>query len=223
VTASSTRTTVDEALDNDVVLKAIRYRATELFWPPERRLGVLGAAKYVARGRIERAKLAETRPTIKDELAGFLARTEALEPSEHEVARAAELEREAQLKSLPLDAGESQLAAIVVERAIALMTTGDKRAIASFEHLLQTTPWLAELCGRVRCLEQLVLELARDGDVFESVAESVCSDPDADKTLSICFGCFGSRHVTREVVEQGLSSYIEALRRDASKILSAAS
>jgi predicted nucleic acid-binding protein len=222
VTAPSTRVTVDEALDNDVVLKAVRYGATDLFWPVARHLGVLGAGKYVVAGRIKRLKLGETRPTIEDELRSFLARTEVLEPADEEVNRAAELEREAQRRSLPLDSGESQLAAMVAERAIALMTTGDKRAVATFEHLLQASPWLAGLCGHVRSLEQLVLEIARDDEVFEALAQCVCSDPDADTALRICFSCYGGAHAVRDVVEQGLVSYIGALRADAPHILAPA-
>ena len=222
MTGSGTGATVDEALDNDVILKAVRYGATDLFWREARHLGALGAARYVVAGRIKRLKLAETRPTIDTELASFLARTEVLEPSHDELTRAAELEREAQQESLPLDVGESQLAAMVVERAIRLMTTGDKRAIASFEQLLDAAPWLVALCGRVRSLEQLVLEIARNDALFGTLAECVCSDPDADMTLRICFSCYGSGHAARDSVEQALVSYIGALRADAPRVLTPA-
>jgi hypothetical protein len=222
VTTSDAGPAVDEALDNDVILKAVRYGATALFWLPETHLGVLGAAKYVVGGRIKREKLAEKRPAIEEELMAFLARTEPLEPSEDEVTRAAELEREAQQRSLPLDAGESQLAVMVVERAIGLLTTGDKRAIASFGQLVAAAPWLAALCGRVRCLEQLVVELARNDEMFETLVQCVCSDPDADKTLSICFSCYAGGHPARDTVDQGLISYIEALRREAPRLLAPA-
>lgn len=222
MTASGAGASVDEALDNDVVLKAVRYEATNVFWREATRLGALGAARYVVAGRIKRLKLAETRPTIDAELASFLARTEVLEPSDEEVARAAQLEREAQQRSLPLDAGETQLAAMVVERAISVMTTGDKRAIACFEQLLQAAPWLLALCGRLRSLEQLVLEIARNDDAFASLAECVCSDPDADTTLRVCFSCYGGGHAARDAVEQGLVSYIAALRASAPQILAPA-
>lgn len=219
MTTSDAEQTVDEALDNDVILKAVRYGATELFWPSATRLGVLGAGKYVVAGRIKREKLAEAKSSIEDDLTVFLNRTEVLEPSEHEVTRAAELEREAQKRSLPLDAGESQLAAMVVEREIALMTTGDKRAIASFERLLEAAPWLTALCGRVRCLEQVALAVVRDADAFETLARCVCSDPGADETLSICFSCYGGGDPLRGAAEGGLVSYIEALRGDAPHVL----
>ena len=219
MTTSAAEQNVDEALDNDVILKAVRYGATELFWPSTTRLGVLGAGKYVVAGRIKREKLEDRKATIKDDLTAFLGRAEVLEPSEHEVNRAAELEREAQKRSLPLDAGESQIAAMVVERAIALMSTGDKRAIASFEQLLEAAPWLMQLCGRVRCLEQVALAVARDDGAFETLVLCVCSDPEADNTLSICFSCYSGGDPRRGAVEEGLVSYIEALRGDAPQVL----
>jgi hypothetical protein len=219
VTTPEIGASVDEALDNDVILKAVRYAATELFWREDTRPGVLGVAKYVVGRRIKRLRLAKARPTIEDELATLLARTEELEPSEQELTCAAELEREAQRRSLPLDAGESQLVAMVVARGIPLMTTGDKRAIASFEHLLEAMPWLGALCGRVRSLEQLVLGLVRDEDTFSPVAECICSDPEADTALSICFSCLGGGDAARETVEQGLLSYINALRAEAREVL----
>ncbi len=86
------RASIDEALDNDIILKAVRYRATQLFWPEPRRLGVLGAARYVVGDRIKRSDLAMTTKTIDDELTLFLARAEVLEPSDDEITRAAELE-----------------------------------------------------------------------------------------------------------------------------------
>lgn len=222
MTAFDTGARVDEALDNDVILKAVRYGATDLFWREGRRLGALGAAKYVLVGRIKRLKLAHARPTMEAELASFLARTEVLEPSDDEVTRAAELEREAQQRSFPLDAGESQLAAMVVERAIGVMTTGDKRAIASFEQLLEVAPWLVALCGRVRSLEQLVLEIAHNDALFGTLADCVCSDPGADMTLRVCFSCCGGGRAARDSVEKALVSYIGALRADAPRVLAPA-
>lgn len=222
MTPSTTDAIVDEALDNDVILKAVRYTATQLFWPPETRFGVLGVAPYVVAGRLKRTGITEARPATADELLAFLDLAQVLEPSEQELTLAGELEREAQRRALPLDTGESQLAAMVVERAIALLTTGDKRAIASFEQLLGVASWLAALCGRVRSLEQLALHVARDDDAFPTLSGCVCSDPDADTTLSICFGCLGGEPASRDVAEQGLVSYIDALRADAPEILAAA-
>ncbi len=56
-----------------------------------------------------------------------------MEPTDREVAFATNLELTAQRAGLQLDVGESQLVAIVIERAIATFDTGDKRAIVSLE------------------------------------------------------------------------------------------
>ena len=213
---------VDEAVDNDVVLKAIRYGETRRFWAVETNAGVLGSARFVVSGRVKRLRLADTRPEITEELEQFFNRADALEPSDAELVRAAELEREAQRRALPVDAGESQLAAIVVARAIGLLTTGDKRAIRALQELLESVEWLKTLCGRVRCLEQLVLELVQMGDEFEELGQSICSDQDADRTLSTCFSCYSGGGADASAVMHALSSYINGLRRNAQDVMAPA-
>jgi hypothetical protein len=169
--------------------------------------------------RIERTKLNESRPEVKGNLEDLLRRAQVLEPTDDEVRLAAKLERAALEKSLPLDSGESQLAAMVAERGITALTTGDKRAIKSFNQLLVAESWLNAICGRVRCLEQLVLESARKYNAFMVLTNAVCADREADATLSICFGCFSDRSEAADA-EQGLLSYIADVRNDAPDILS---
>jgi len=206
---------VDEAIDNDVLLKAVRYCLTALLWPTERSLGVLGAARFVVGKRV--ASLAPGRPEPAAELELFLERAIVLEPTDEEVALAADLERQAQELALPLDNGESQLAAIVVTRVIALLTTGDKRAIVSLQALLQHVPWLQPIHRRCRSLEQLLLGALED-EVFAVLTAAVCADRDADKALSMCFSCFGGT-ATSALVEAGLTSYIADLRKAAPDVL----
>jgi hypothetical protein len=206
---------VDEAIDNDVLLKAVRYCLVALLWPEEHRLGVLGAARFVVGKRLE--SLTPARPEAVAELKGLLDRALVLEPSEDEVAVAADLERQAQELALPLDSGESQLAAIAVTRAISLITTGDKRAIVSLQVLLAHTVWLQALCGRVRSLEQLVLGALED-EGFARLATAICADREADKALSTCFSCFGGTP-TPASAEAGLRSYIDDLRKTAPDVM----
>lgn len=206
---------VDEAIDNDVLLKAVRYCLIDLLWPDEHTLGVLGAARFVVGKRV--ASLTPARPEAVAELERLLDRAVALEPSEDEVTLAADLELEAQELALPLDNGESQLAAIAVTRAFALVTTGDKRAIVSLQALLAHANWLRALCGRVRSLEQLVL-VALEDEVFAKFAASICADRDADTALSTCFSCFGGS-ATPSSAEAGLRSYIDDLRKAAPDVL----
>lgn len=207
-----------EVVDNDVLLKAVRYGAVALMWQ-DGAIGILGAAPFVVGKRVR--KLAKERPDLEAQLQELLDLSVLLEPADEEVALAAEIELAALRRALPLDSGESQLVAITVTRGIPVLTTGDKRAISAFEALLGEVQWLEALCGRVRCLEQLVLDCARGKGQFEALAAAVCSDREADTTLAICFGCFGGGSARNEV-EQGLHSYIEALRSHAARVLAAA-
>ncbi len=90
----------------------------------------------------------------------LLSRTVVLEPSDGELELAAAIETAAQTRGLALDAGESQLVAITIQRAIPWIETGDKRAIKSLEVLVDEVDDLTPICGRVRCLEQIVLGCA---------------------------------------------------------------
>jgi predicted nucleic acid-binding protein len=211
--------TVEEAVDNDILLKAVRLDCVSLFWPSPKSIGVLGAAKFVVRSRVERHKLADADPSIEARIVSLFKSVKVLEPMPDELDRAADLEREAQRRASPLDSGETQLAAVAATRRLALFTTGDKRAIASFEAMRGAAPWLDALAGRIRCLEQLVAAVAAAGGAFSELASRVCADARADKTLTICFGCFGGSSPSATDVADCLSSYISAVRRAAPTLL----
>lgn len=208
-----------EAVDNDIVLKALRLDCTAMFWSALESIGVLGAAKYVIRDRIRRGKLTEDDPSIEDRAAALFEAASALEPTSDELDLANELEREAQRMALPLDTGESQLCAVVALRGLALLTTGDKRAIKSLEKLRALAPWLEKLTGKIRCLEQLVAAAVVDDAVSTALGSRVCADASVDKTLSICFGCLGGSSPSKSDVAACLRSYIEALRMSAPTLL----
>ncbi len=209
---------IDIAVDNDLVLKAACYDLAANFWPSAR-VAVLGAARYVVPKAIERGRARDAAAALKA-LEQLLAESTALEPSDREVALAAEIEVVAQREHLSIDTGESQLGAIVIERAIAVLETGDKRAIRGLEQVL---PHVAEACalaGKVRCFEQIVLR-ALNHVAFEEAAHAVCAEPDVDKAMSICFSCYSDATATEASTRQGLESYISALRQDAPRVLAA--
>lgn len=210
---------IDEAVDNDVVLKALRLDCIAIFWPVLASIGVLGAARFVVRERIRRDKLAEADPSIDDRVATLFEAVCELEPTSDELDLANGLEREAQRMALPLDAGESQLCALVAARGLALFTTGDKRAIESLEKMRGVAPWLDKLAGGIRCLEQLVAAVVSDAALFAEFGPRVCAEPQADKTLSICFGCLGRSSPTASDVASCLDSYINAVRKSAPTLL----
>jgi hypothetical protein len=208
-----------EAVDNDVLLKALRLDCAAIFWPALESIGVLGAAKYVIRDRIRRGKLAESDPSIEGRAAALFEAASELEPTSDELDLANELEREAQRIALPLDAGESQLCAMVALRSLPLFTTGDKRAIESLEKMGGLARWLDKLASKIRCFEQLVASAVADEAVFAVFAPRVCADASVDKTLSICFGCLGGSSPSRADVTACLGSYIEAVRTSAPTLL----
>lgn len=95
--------------------------------------------------------------------------------------------------------------------------TGDKRAIAALDRLLETVSELGALAYKVCCLEQAVLAISATVGVG-TLRSRICSEPDIDKTLAICFSCFSPTIATPDHVS-GLESYIRSLRGDASRML----
>src|SRR5260370_37732456 len=100
-----------------------------------KRVGVLGTARFVVASRIKRATRTRDPKSALEDLGQFLVNSIVLDPTDSEQQLAAEFEVAAQSRGLALDTGESQLCAIVLERAIPLLVTGDKRAIEGIERL----------------------------------------------------------------------------------------
>ncbi len=215
-----TASTVDIAADNDIVLKAVAYGLTAFFWPgPQARLGLLGAARYVIPAALEKHGLVGDVGRAKLRFDALWASAERLEPGEPELRLAAEIEAGALQAGLPLDRGESQLAAMTMERAIPSLETGDKRAIRSLESLRGRTDALERLDGRVRCLEQ-VMAAALAETSFSAIAAAVCAEPSVDRALNYCFTCSSGSAVHE--AHRGLQSYISRLRSEAPNMLSLA-
>jgi hypothetical protein len=131
---------------------------------------------------------------------------------------AGEFELAALRAGVGLDAGESQLCAVLIKRLVPFLLTGDKRAIRAAEQLLDSADRLAGLCGKVRCLEQLVLDTLPRGGETNSLRERICAETEIDKALTICFGC--SSGTVDVDYFAALQSYIADLRRQATRILS---
>lgn len=209
------------AVDNDILLKALSYGLEGYFWPEEeeRVIGVLGAARFVLSDRLAKAGL--KRGSCADALKHLLHRAEILEPEKAEVDLAAAVERRASELGFELDGGESQLAAVVVTRGFESFETGDKRAIAGLEPMVNEITSLGALCGRVRCLEQIAHRLAAVDEDFPHIAEAICGEADVDRSLSTCFSCYSGLKVTQDSVLEALLSYIKAVRESAPTVLEA--
>jgi hypothetical protein len=208
-------------VDNDVLLKGSCYGLLEEITAAiagQEPSGVLGAARFIVPRLIQRRRLTGGPNAALATFDRFLMRSETIEPTIQEQGLAAQLESTAQSLALNLDTGESQLVAILVRRAIPLLLTGDKRAIAAIERLLDTDPQLEKLIGAVRCLEQLIQTTVETADAAE-IRKLICAEPAVDKTLTICFGC-ASAAITTDCISEGLNSYIADIRKAATRVLS---
>ncbi len=207
------------AVDTDILVKASCYGSARLFWPGTLRIGVLGAARFVAPDAIRRKGTLRGAPMALADFDALMLRASELEPTESEVSLAIELETAAALSAMRLDTGESQLAAIVASRALDEFETGDKGGIAALEAVMDEVPAIAVLVARVRCLEQLVRMVISTDEGLAALNESVCSEPGVDAALTFCFSCSSGGGRSRLEVLQGVDSFTDALRRAAPRVL----
>ena len=210
-------------VDNDIVFKGACYGLLDEFLSPLSALGdpfgVLGAARFVVSKKISKTNPKKGITAALRHLGDFLERATVVEPTEDEQMMAAEFEVAAQRAGLSFDVGESQLCAILIYRLTPLLLTGDKRAIQAIEELLDSEGRLNSLCGKIRCLEQLVLDVLTAGTNPDTLRSMICAEIEIDKTLTICFSCHHEDGSGRDYAE-GLQSYIADLRQRAIRVLS---
>jgi hypothetical protein len=210
-------------IDNDILFKGACYGFLDEFVPnvcgATDHVGALGAAWFVVSKRIQRTRLNRAVDLAINNLKAFLNRAAKLEPTEGEQVMAGQFELAALRSGVGLDAGESQLCAILISRLVPHLLTGDKRAIAAMEQLLDSEDRLVSLCGKVRCLEQLVLDVLTGKAGVDSLRASICAESHIDKALTICFQC--SSLGNGGDYSEGLQSYISDLRKRAPRVLSA--
>jgi hypothetical protein len=203
-------------LDNDVALKVASYSlvnetlavSTVCGAPP----GLLSVARFVMRKRLARASNLQDIDRAKAALEAMLNAVELLEPTDDEIAMAAELENEARKNGLDLDVGESQLLAILARRDCQVLITGDKRAIAAISKV--AIGWARE---RLACLEQLLAAMIETAGIG-AIRQRVCSEPQVDRAITACFAC-ASDNAGKDDVASGLLSYIKHLERSAPGVL----
>jgi hypothetical protein len=209
-------------IDNDVILKSARYSLMEVLLPrlppPDEPIGVLGSARFVLAGFLEKSK-DPAAPAVLASVLTFINENVTLEPTHEELHLAAEFEASAQVENLFLDAGESILSSILIVRILPRLITGDKRAIASIERLIDLCPKMAAIKGRVMCLEQLVRDRLTISTV-SSIKSAICQQPAVDKALFNCCSC-SSTVAQLDVIVEGLESYIRSLRTVAGRTLCA--
>lgn len=197
-------------LDNDVVIKACAYRcygeilaATTIHDQPP---AILSIARFTIRTRLARKNSLADPKGAAQAFEKMLAGLELLEPTQGEIALAADLEEQASAKALDFDTGESLLVAILLLRSLPLLVTGDKRAIIALAGISLS---VAE--GRIACQEQIMARLLRDIP-YATLRDGVCAEPRADKAVTVCFAC-SSPSVSADIVVAGLDSYTGHLRK----------
>lgn len=207
----------DVLVDNDVVLKSCCYgideQLLEFLDDVEATPLVLAVARFVIEGRIRRDRSLVDRERARASFARSIGRLRQVEPTDVELTMAAEFEAAAQTLNLELDGGESQLLAMLIERRLPLLLTGDKRAIVAIERIAGDA-----LPGpSIACLEQVMTMLLRRIGLAR-LRERVCAEPSVDRALTLCFAC-RSAVIEATSVEDGLRSYVGHLRKSSSRIL----
>lgn len=208
------------AIDTDVVLKTAAYRlGAELVavLAPKGLPAVLGLTHVIAGRQIARKRGVRDREGAGEELNRLLANLGRLEPDEAEIGLAADLVAAAQETGLPLDAGEAQLAAIVVLRELPLLVTGDKRALGALAELVGDRPFRSALVGRLACFEQVVGSVAaRIGET--EVRSRVCTEPDVDGAMRLACSC-GRDEWDPAQLHEACASFTGAVRESVGDLL----
>jgi hypothetical protein len=202
-------------IDNDVLLKIAAWRLEGTLLAtmstPAGTPAMLGVARHVVGRRLARRGLANAHSAIEAfrRLCGAMA---MLEPEPDEIVMAAGFEEAATRAGLELDAGESQLLAMLVAREARLLLTGDKRAIVAIAGL-----GVVAAQARVAALDQLARIWAERIGV-DALRSTICAERVADTALAICFACHREECPAAEITA-GLDSYCRDIERAAGAIL----
>jgi hypothetical protein len=208
-------------MDNDVLQKTIAYGLFNSILTTIRVrhevYGVLGTAKYVVSKKLKKNPPSRGLDAVLVDFNAALQDLREIEPTPEEVEAAAYLEYQAQRLDLELDTGESILCAVLLERQLNHILTGDKRAIGAVEALSAAENISNDIASRLICLEQLFFWLVSAHDVHH-VRTAVCSERVVDRVLTSCFSCY-SPEIPNESCIEGLKSYIVDLRQTAPTVL----
>jgi hypothetical protein len=207
-------------VDSDVLFKASCYDLAcdliEVLAGGSRDVASLALARFVLKRKIEKSGRIADRQRAAKALDSVLASISALEPNDAELSLAAQYEEHGLSAGYAFDSGESQLLAVLVNRAAKVMVTGDKRAVAAAWRLAIDIESVPLLAGRFACFEQVMLEI-RGKKGGPALAASVCAEPAVDKAMSICFGC--SSTFDEQNMREGLDSYVGHLRGSSGELL----
>lgn len=212
---------IEAAIDNDVLIKGAAFDLladiVACATPATQQSAVLGTAPFVCARAIQRKPIAGNKSAVQTRLTAFLANVEKLEPTDEETALAAEFEEIALGLSVPLDGGESLLAAVAIKRDLKVILTGDKRAIGALAKVLAGSPHAPALAGRLMCLEQAIFLLSQASSCV-GIRGNICAESKMDAAIAICFSCATPNPAT-VACEDCLQSYIAHARANSGDLL----
>lgn len=177
---------IEALVDNDVLIKAACYDLLRDLLPntdQQAEVGLIGVARFAVGSRLERDQRIRRPKQARRRWMAFLTDAAILEPTPDEVDLATEIEEAAREAQVPVDVGESQLAAVAIVRTIQRVITGDKRAIRGLETILERVEELSYLAGRVECLEQVLATVLHFHD-FDVIRERICAEPEVDRVAT---------------------------------------
>ena len=203
-------------VDVDVAWKVCQYGITSLFsnttrakeWAPT----MLSVSKFVLESLLKRSSGNESMRNVRQQMDLLNSNVVHVEPNPTEIAFAEELEERAARANLNFEIGESQLVSVLIHRDAGLLLTGDKRAIHAL-HVLS----VGGIDRRITTLEQLCASMIISNGL-SALRSAICAHPLVDRALTICFACQSSA-VSFDVVNSGLESYVEDIRRSTGNLL----
>jgi len=206
-------------IDNDVLLKVCAYDLVDEFLElfASTQLLILPTAPYVVESVIKRTGRMKDKARATASLHRLVAAASMVEPSADEIQAAAVLEEQAHQENFELDGGESILFVLLSNSKAKVLLTGDKRAIVALEQVSPSLSKPASVARKITSLEQVISALIQKKSP-EEIAAKVCSEPDVDKAIAICFRCSSGNFEPNSTME-GLASYIGDLRRAAPTLL----
>lgn len=202
-------------LDNDIIHKLVAFQlfdeaiAISELQIDKTSLRVLPTAKHFFRGK-QKKNGASPDPILTAVIELVSGCASAIYDVDDAVAQ--EL---AELKQVEgIHEGEQTLIVATRSQTDFLLLSGDKNCMRGLAAIPE--PIYRRLCGRVICLEQIILKLIEvKGFVF--VRDRVLAMASFDKSLQICFGLVTP--ATEENVIAGLNSYINDIQQQVPNLL----
>ncbi|MEO0355506.1 MAG: hypothetical protein AAF268_11835 [Cyanobacteria bacterium P01_A01_bin.3] len=209
----------DYFLDNDVILKLTAFGLMQSVlnkWSVDfKNIFVLKTARYQLAGNSVRVKYS---PDVSERSTHFAVQCQSV-PTMNLIGDSIALAELDLLKQvLDIDIGESQLLVETRNSTSFELVTGDKKFLRALVQHNQLSHIRERVQGKVRCLEQIVLDCINDNG-FDWVKNQVVSvsDTKVDQAIQCCFGS-GSQ-ANEQTVTDALNAYIHDLRSQTCNLL----